>query len=166
MTIPVNKLKVMAFSFGAMVGALAGMLFAAQQIDVFPTNFTANILILIYACLVLGGAGSIAGAILGGIVVTVAEQMLSSPTDAAYLFYGLILLALIVKVRPWRNCAARARRDRRARPRRCTRSSARSRHRASPVSPGRGGWIGHAREPLGDRAVERRAPTATSSSSR
>jgi ABC-type branched-subunit amino acid transport system permease subunit len=103
MTIPVNRLKVMAFSFGAIVGALAGVLFAAQQSTVFPTNFTPTILILIYACLVLGGVGSIAGAILGGIVVTVAEQMLSSPTDAGYLFYGLILFALIVKVRPWRQ---------------------------------------------------------------
>ncbi|MDQ2894952.1 MAG: branched-chain amino acid ABC transporter permease [Actinomycetota bacterium] len=102
MTIPVNKLKVMAFSFSATVGALAGTLFAAEQNNVFPTNFTANILILIYACLVLGGVGSIAGAILGGIVVTVGEQMLSSPTDAGYLFYGLILLTLLVRVRPWR----------------------------------------------------------------
>ena len=106
MTIPVNKLKVMAFSFGAIVGALAGTLFAAEQATVFPTNFTANILILIYACLVLGGVGSIAGAIVGGIVVTVAEQMLSSPNDAAYLFYGLILLVLIVKIRPWRRLGA------------------------------------------------------------
>ena len=103
MTLSVSKLKVMAFSFAAMVGALAGTLFAAQQDNVFPTNFTANILILIYACLVLGGVGSIAGAILGGLVVTIAENMLSSPTDAAYLFYGLIIIALIVKVRPWRR---------------------------------------------------------------
>ncbi len=103
MTMSVNKLKVMAFSFAAMVGALAGTIFAAQQDNVFPTNFTANILILIYACLVLGGVGSIAGAILGGIVVTAAENMLSSPTDAAYLFYGLIIIALIVRVRPWRR---------------------------------------------------------------
>jgi len=77
-------------------------MFAAQQNNVFPTNFTANILILIYACLVLGGVGSIAGAILGGVVVTVGEQMLSSPTDAGYLFYGLILLTLLARVRPWR----------------------------------------------------------------
>jgi ABC-type branched-subunit amino acid transport system permease subunit len=102
MTIPVNKLKVMAFSFSAIVGALAGTVFAAQQDNVFPTNFTSNILILIYACLVLGGVGSIAGAILGGLVVTVGENMLSSPTDAGYLFYGLILLTLVVRVRPWR----------------------------------------------------------------
>jgi branched-chain amino acid transport system permease protein len=106
MTIPVNKLKVMAFSFGAIVGALGGTLFAAETSTVFPTNFTANILILIYACLVLGGVGSIAGAILGGIVVTVAEQMLSSPTDAGYLFYGLIMIALIARVRPWRMLGA------------------------------------------------------------
>ncbi len=106
MTMSVNKLKVMAFSFAAMVGALAGTIFAAQQDNVFPTNFTPNILILIYACLVLGGVGSIAGAILGGIVVTAAESLLSSPTDAAYLFYGLIIIALIVRVRPWRRLGA------------------------------------------------------------
>jgi branched-chain amino acid transport system permease protein len=106
MTIPVNKLKVMAFSCGAMVAALAGTVFAAQQNTVFPTNFTANILILIYACLVLGGVGSIAGAILGGLVVTIGEQMLSSPNDAGYLFYGLILLTLVLKIRPWRKLGA------------------------------------------------------------
>jgi ABC-type branched-subunit amino acid transport system permease subunit len=101
MTIPVNKLKVMAFSFSAAIGALGGALFAAQQSSVFPTNFTENILILIFACLVLGGAGSIAGAIAGGIIVWALEQMLSSPLDAGYLFYGLILLALFLKIRPW-----------------------------------------------------------------
>jgi ABC-type branched-subunit amino acid transport system permease subunit len=106
MTIPVNAVKVMAFSFSAIVGALAGTLFAAEQSSVFPTNFTTNILILIYACLVLGGAGSIAGAIAGGIVVTVVEQMLSSPVDSAYLFYGLVLIALIARVRPWRHLGA------------------------------------------------------------
>ncbi|MGA9857954.1 MAG: branched-chain amino acid ABC transporter permease [Solirubrobacteraceae bacterium] len=106
MTIPTGAVKVMAISFGSMIGALAGAIFAAQQDNVFPTNFTANILILIYACLVLGGAGSIAGAVLGGIVVTAGEQLVSSPTDAAYLFYGLILLALLVKLRPWRVLVA------------------------------------------------------------
>ncbi len=106
MTIPVSKLKVMAFSFSAAIGALGGALFAAQQSSVFPTNFTESILILIYACLVLGGAGSIAGAIAGGIIVWALEQMLSSPLDAGYLFYGLILLTLFLKIRPWRKLAA------------------------------------------------------------
>ena len=39
MTIPVNRVKLMAFSFGAAIAALAGTVFAAQQISVFPTDF-------------------------------------------------------------------------------------------------------------------------------
>jgi branched-chain amino acid transport system permease protein len=106
MTIPVNRVKVMAFSFGAMIAALAGTEFAAQQSGVYSTNFSAQILILIYACLVLGGAGSIAGAVLGGVVVTAAQQLLSSPLDSAYLFYGILLVVLVARVRPWRYLAA------------------------------------------------------------
>src|ERR1017187_2018344 len=103
MTIPVNALKVMAFSFGAIVAALAGTLFAGEQDSVFPPDFQSIILITIYACLVLGGVGGIAGAVLGGVTVTVAEALLSSPTDSSYLFYGLILLTIVARVRPWRR---------------------------------------------------------------
>ncbi|HXL19104.1 MAG TPA: branched-chain amino acid ABC transporter permease [Streptosporangiaceae bacterium] len=104
MTIPVNRVKLMAFAFGAIVAALAGAVFAAQQISVFPTDFDTPILILIYAGLILGGAGSIAGAAVGAVVVMIIyDGLLRSPTDSGYLFYGLILLTLVVKVRPWRR---------------------------------------------------------------
>ncbi|HEX5190811.1 MAG TPA: branched-chain amino acid ABC transporter permease [Streptosporangiaceae bacterium] len=106
MTIPVNRVKLMAFAFGAMVAALAGTIFAAQQISVFPLDFDTPILILIYAGLILGGAGSIAGAATGALVVMVVyDGLLRSPTDSGYLFYGMILLALLVKLRPWRRLA-------------------------------------------------------------
>ena len=117
MTIPVNRVKVMAFSFGAIVAALAGTIFAAQQGSVFPTNFQSPILILIYACLVLGGVGSIAGAVLGGVVVTVVAADARSPTDAGYLFYGLIIVALLVRCARG-ACSAACSRDRRLRLRR------------------------------------------------
>ena len=106
MTIPVNGLKVMAFSLGAMVGALAGAIFAAEQGSVFPPNFQSSVLILIYACLVLGGVGSLWGAVVGGVVVTAAQALLTSPTDSAYLFYGLILIAMLTRIRPWRALGA------------------------------------------------------------
>jgi ABC-type branched-subunit amino acid transport system permease subunit len=107
MTIPVNRLKLMAFSFGAVVAALAGTVFAAQQISVFPPDFDTPFLILIYAGLILGGAGSLAGAVLGGIVLSVTlDGFLRSPTQAGYIFYGLILATLLVKLRPWRRLGA------------------------------------------------------------
>jgi ABC-type branched-subunit amino acid transport system permease subunit len=106
MTIPVNRVKLMAFAFGAAVAALAGTIFAAQQISVFPTDFDTPILILVYAGLILGGAGSIAGACTGALVVMVVyDGLLRSPTESGYLFYGLILLTLLAKLRPWRRLA-------------------------------------------------------------
>jgi branched-chain amino acid transport system permease protein len=104
MTIPVNRVKLMAFAFGAMVAALAGSIFASQQISVFPPDFDTPYLILVYAGLILGGVGSIAGAVTGALVVMIIyDGLLRSPTDSGYLFYGLILLTLLVKLRPWRR---------------------------------------------------------------
>src|SRR5262249_62045436 len=51
-----------------------------------------------------GGAGSIAGAATGALVVMVIyDGLLRSPTDSGYLFYGLILLTLLAKLRSWRR---------------------------------------------------------------
>jgi ABC-type branched-subunit amino acid transport system permease subunit len=107
MTIPVNRVKLMAFAFGAAVAAMAGTVFAAQQINVFPTDFATPFLILIYAGLILGGAGSLAGAVLGGLILSVTlDGLLRSPTEAGYIFYGLILATMVVKIRPWARLGA------------------------------------------------------------
>ncbi|MGN6676446.1 MAG: hypothetical protein ACTHKL_01520, partial [Streptosporangiaceae bacterium] len=58
----------------------------------------------IYAGLILGGAGSIAGAATGALVsMVIYDGLLRCPTDSGYLFYGMILLTLLVKLRPWRK---------------------------------------------------------------
>ncbi len=106
MTIPVNRVKLMAFAFGAAIAAMAGAVFAAQQTSVFPTDFDTPFLILIYAGLILGGAGSVAGAVVGGLVVAIILEFLRNPTEAGYVFYGVILLTMIVKLRPWTRLAA------------------------------------------------------------
>jgi hypothetical protein len=102
----VFRVKLLAFAFGAMVAAMTGAVFAAQQSNVFPTNFGTEFLILIYAALILGGVGSIAGAVLGAVLIEVVyDGFLRSTTEAGYIFYGVILLTLIVKLRPWRRLA-------------------------------------------------------------
>jgi branched-chain amino acid transport system permease protein len=107
MTVPVNRVKLMAFSFGAMVAALAGAAFASEQTSVFPTNFDTSYLILIYAALILGGAGSMAGAVLGAIVIEATyDGFLRSPQWAGAIFYCLIVLVLVVKLRPWIRLSA------------------------------------------------------------
>ena len=61
MGMPVNLLKLMAFSFGAAVAALTGTLFASLNASVFPLTFSFPLLITVYTMVILGGQGNIAG---------------------------------------------------------------------------------------------------------
>jgi branched-chain amino acid transport system permease protein len=106
MTIPVNRVKLLAFAVGAAVAGLAGTVFAAVQIGVFPANFETSFLILIYAAVILGGAGSLAGAVVGAVVVSVTLELLRDPTQASVVFYGVLLVTLAATLRPpWRLAA-------------------------------------------------------------
>jgi ABC-type branched-subunit amino acid transport system permease subunit len=106
MTTPVNRLKLLAFAMGASIAGLTGSIFAAVQTGVFPQNFEVTLLIMIYAALILGGAGSISGAVLGAIVVAAVPEILRTPENARWLFYCALVLALVVTVRPWTRLAA------------------------------------------------------------
>ena len=107
---PINSLKLLAFSFGAAVAGLTGTLFAALEVNIFPSNFYLDVLITLYAIVVLGGAGSMAGAMLGAFTITVGIEILSSTgsspslfyLNASRLFYIAIGVALVVWLRPWR----------------------------------------------------------------
>ncbi len=100
MTIPVNRLKLMAFAAGAATAGLTGTVFAAVQIGVFPENFAVTLLIMIYAALILGGAGTIAGPVLGAVVIASVPEILRTPDSARWLFYGGLALGVLVLVRP------------------------------------------------------------------
>jgi ABC-type branched-subunit amino acid transport system permease subunit len=103
MTIPVNRLKLVAFAMGAGVAGLTGSLFAAQQIGVFPQNFEVPLLITLYAMVILGGAGSIPGVVIGAVGIAVLLEVLRSPDDSRLIFYGVIVLGLLWRLRPWRT---------------------------------------------------------------
>ena len=59
--------------------------------------------------LILGGSGSLAGAVVGAIAVNVSLEVLRNPDHARWLFYSVILLTLLAKLRPWRKFGCRAR---------------------------------------------------------
>jgi ABC-type branched-subunit amino acid transport system permease subunit len=105
MGMPVNRLKLVAFAFGAGIGGLAGAFFGGINDAVFAANFDVPTLIIIYAMLILGGAGSIGGVIVGAIVVNVALEVLRTPEKATWIYYVLIVATLVIKLRPWRVLA-------------------------------------------------------------
>src|SRR6266545_4211969 len=109
MTIPVKRLKLMAFAFGAGIAGLAGCIFASVLTAVTAGNFDLPLLITIYAVVILGGFGSLTGVVLGAIVINVSFQFLApeNPQDnARLLFYAITLLLLVLSVRPWLRLGA------------------------------------------------------------
>jgi branched-chain amino acid transport system permease protein len=106
MTIPVNRLKLLAFMFGAATAGLTGSIFAAVQIGVFPQNFELALLITIYAMVILGGSGSIGGVVLGAVAIGVTLEILRGAEWGRVIFYLLLLTGIVVLVRerryvPW-----------------------------------------------------------------
>ena len=101
MTTPVKRLKMLAFVVGAAIAGLSGTIFAAVQVGVFPNNFLLLFLITIYAALILGGIGSIPGAVVGAIAVAFTPEILRNPGAAGWFFYlGLVaLLVFTLKMR-------------------------------------------------------------------
>jgi branched-chain amino acid transport system permease protein len=70
MGIPLLRTKVLAFATGAAFSGVMGAIFAAKQLFVSPESFTLLQSITILAMVILGGMGSIQGAILGAAAVT------------------------------------------------------------------------------------------------
>ena len=105
MSMPVNRLKLLAFSFGAAIAGLTGTIFSAVQLGVFPGNFELPLLITVYAMVILGGAGSLPGVVIGAITINVSLELLRDPGNARLLFYGAIALGLVALVRPWTKLA-------------------------------------------------------------
>ena len=99
MGMPVNRLKLMAFAFGASVAALTGTFATALNGSVFPQNFEFPLLITVYTMVILGGAGSQAGVVVGAVIVSVLLEVLREPGDSRGFFYILILLSLVAVYR-------------------------------------------------------------------
>lgn len=76
MGIPVVRMKLFGFAVGASFASAVGVLFAAKQVFINPESFTFMESIGVLAMVILGGMGSVPGAILGATGVTVLNLQL------------------------------------------------------------------------------------------
>jgi branched-chain amino acid transport system permease protein len=106
MSMPVNRLMLLAVAVGAGVAGFAGTINGAYYQGVFPTSFGFATLITVYAMVILGGAGSLPGVVTGAIVINVLLEVLRDPNHARWVFYAAVIAGLLLKIRPWRLLAA------------------------------------------------------------
>jgi len=76
MGVPVVRMKLLGFAVGASFASAVGVLFAAKQVFINPESFTFMESIGVLAMVILGGMGSVPGAILGATGVTILNLQL------------------------------------------------------------------------------------------
>lgn len=88
-------IKTAAFAISAALAGLAGGLFAPLSGFVSPDSFGFMQSILFVMVVVLGGAGAVAGPLVGAIVIGILPEMLSALADYRLLFFGALLLVAL-----------------------------------------------------------------------
>jgi len=76
MGIPVVRMKLFGFAVGASFASAVGVLFAAKQVFINPESFTFMESIGVLAMVIVGGMGSVPGAVLGATGVTILNLQL------------------------------------------------------------------------------------------
>ncbi|MGH2710221.1 MAG: branched-chain amino acid ABC transporter permease [Actinomycetota bacterium] len=94
--ISVVRYKLLAFAIGGAIGSLSGSLFAARIGSVFPSSFQLIVSITALAVIILGGMGSIRGVVVGAAVLVGLPEVLREFGEYRLLFYGAILVALMI----------------------------------------------------------------------
>lgn len=107
MGVPTFRFKLLAFATGALIGGLAGGLYASRQTFINPESFLLIYSILFLAAVVVGGQGNRWGAILGAFLVVYLperlrdvpfwpEEKLGDPAEFRVLLFGLALMLLAI----------------------------------------------------------------------
>ncbi len=94
-----KKFKIVAFSLGCGAAGLAGVLYAHFMRFVVPVDFSFPISITIVSMMVVGGTGSIRGAVLGAVLMAALPEILRPLANFRLLFYGG-LMVLITRFQP------------------------------------------------------------------
>jgi branched-chain amino acid transport system permease protein len=97
--IPTTKLKVMAFVVSAMTTGVAGGLFALLQGTVRPDDFKMSRSVDMIVMIIIGGLGSVSGAVVGAIFVAVTLELMRDVQQYRLIAYALLLIILMI-VRP------------------------------------------------------------------
>ncbi len=88
--------KTLAFVIGSSFCGLAGGLYAFLIGFISPNDFGVMSSFIVYLYLVLGGLGSVAGAILGTIVLTILPEWLRAAAAFRMIIYGLALVIMVI----------------------------------------------------------------------
>ncbi|MDA3947944.1 MAG: branched-chain amino acid ABC transporter permease [Spirochaeta sp.] len=96
MGIDITRTKVIAFALGSLWAGIGGVIFASRTTFINPASFTVWQSVIVLSCVVLGGMGSIPGAIVGALGLILIPEYLRAFSDYRMLMFGAILVIMMV----------------------------------------------------------------------
>lgn len=91
MGIPVVKHKILSFAVGAFFAAIGGSLYGHLITSINPNMFSYAMTFNLVLMLVIGGSGSIPGAILGSVIVTLIPELFLNKLERGIDLFGIQL---------------------------------------------------------------------------
>jgi branched-chain amino acid transport system permease protein len=96
MGVPLVRAKLLAFAIGATFAGLAGQLYAARQVNIFPDNFTLFVSIDALALIIVGGMGSIPGVVLGALALKGLPEVLRGVDEYRIVAFAALLVIMMI----------------------------------------------------------------------
>lgn len=90
------RLKLLAYSLGAMIGGFAGSLFAVKMTAIAPDSFSFMQSCMILLAIVLGGLGRLPGVVLGAVIIVILPEAMRDFANWRLLLFGLALVAMMI----------------------------------------------------------------------
>jgi branched-chain amino acid transport system permease protein len=88
--------KLAAFIIGAAWAGMAGNIYAAKMTVIAPESFSFWESVVVFALVILGGAGSIPGVLLGSFVIIGLPELFRGFADARMLIFGLAMIVMMI----------------------------------------------------------------------
>ncbi|NLX17681.1 MAG: branched-chain amino acid ABC transporter permease [Desulfobulbus sp.] len=88
--------KLAAFALGACWAGMTGTIFASKMTIISPESFSFWESVLLFMIVILGGAGNIAGVILGAFLVIGLPEIFRDFSTARMLIYGLAMMFMMI----------------------------------------------------------------------
>ena len=91
-----TKIKVLAFVLSAVYAGIAGSLYAHSYNYISPEVFGVGQIVMVLAMLLVGGAGTISGAVLGAIILTVLPEYLRFVKEYYMFLFGVAIFLIVL----------------------------------------------------------------------
>ncbi|PWW01464.1 amino acid/amide ABC transporter membrane protein 2 (HAAT family) [Hoeflea marina] len=94
--IATSRIIVTAFVWSGFVVGIAGAMFALHTGRVFPESFGLTQLIINFAMVLVGGLGSVIGAVLGAVALTALPEYVRAFPGMEEIFFGVIVMVVLL----------------------------------------------------------------------